>query len=438
MSVVQNIFRNTEDAVKVVTRPSSTALFCIDSDDRYNTYSQRRSNPTYPFQFNIQKNESLFNGFFRRMALTEIRMNWTLPNISTAWGNNQILFTYKVGSGGTPTTYTVTIPDGFYPVAGRTGIAEALQSRLASLVLGFQVNLNSEESDEITFSKPIGIDGYFKFDPISATANTRQLYDMLNIPPSSSAPVAGGYWQFMTTGIPNMRATEYVDVVCSQLTYNQDLKDASSSQITRDMMCRIYTDDSTSSQALQVVNNYSGTTTGSVAISSLTSQNGNVVVFTVAGSVPLPDDVYGSIVVMSGITGGSGWNTSGRLITGDITSPYTITIIYDFTPIGTPSFGGSPLVTLYQTLVSQSIPQVTWDSRVNGVTPFVLYRQFPFPKQIRWDKSMPIGNVTFTLYDDQGRNIQDIWTQAYPPTTPTGTAYANSFVWNASLLLSED
>jgi hypothetical protein len=75
---------------------------------------------------------------------------------------------------------------------------------------------------------------------------------------------------------------------------------------------------------------------------------------------------------------------------------------------------------------------------VNGVSPFVIYRQFPYPKQIRWNNKMPIGNLTFELYDDQGRNIQDLWNSAYPPATPEGLAYANSFVWNATMLISED
>ena len=80
----------------VVTRPSATALLCIDSDDRYANYGVRRTSPTYPFGFTIQKNESILNGFFRRLALTEFRLNWTLPNIAQAWGNDQLLFKWKL------------------------------------------------------------------------------------------------------------------------------------------------------------------------------------------------------------------------------------------------------------------------------------------------------------------------------------------------------
>ena len=76
------------DAVTV--RPSATAILAIDSDDRYPNYLVRRTNPSYPFSFPIQKNQNILSGFFKRLALTEFRLNWTLPNISQVWGNNVI------------------------------------------------------------------------------------------------------------------------------------------------------------------------------------------------------------------------------------------------------------------------------------------------------------------------------------------------------------
>jgi hypothetical protein len=38
--------------------------------------------------------------------------------------------------------------------------------------------------------------------------------------------------------------TNYVDIVCANLTYNQALKDSSSSKITRDIIARIYLTES--------------------------------------------------------------------------------------------------------------------------------------------------------------------------------------------------
>jgi hypothetical protein len=41
-------------------------------------------------------------------------------------------------------------------------------------------------------------------------------------------------------GLPDLRRYRYIDIVSSQLTYNQDLKDAATTQIVRDILCRWY------------------------------------------------------------------------------------------------------------------------------------------------------------------------------------------------------
>jgi hypothetical protein len=443
---VANFIRNSEEqeGEAITTRPPASSLFCIDSDDRYSNYGQRRSAPTYPFRFTIQKPESLLNGFFKRLALSEFRMNWTLPNISSAWGNNQMIMKWRIGA--TPQTDAViTIPDGFYPVQA---IADALDEIISSITPGFQVSVGDKNDDTLTFvgdqSGANEISFYFtavttptttgvNYSPV-INANCRQLIDMLNIPAYTT------FQNVISTGIPNMRPMDYVDVVCSQLTYNQELKDSTSALITRDMITRIYLDDMTKSQAFFVTNNYSGTATGTLTPTSLTSISGNVAEFVVsatpAGITP------GGRVAVAGLTGGSAWNGTGTVIAVDTSTPFSVVIAYDTAPTGTPGFAGSPTLTFFTTLQSISSPQTTWDDRVNGVTPFVIYRQFPVPKQIRWNKKMPIGNVTFELYDDQGRSIQDLWNLAYPPSNVgggiRGVQFANSFVWDCSILVSED
>ena len=55
MQTAQSISKaQNEDKSETVTiRPAATSLFCIDSDDRYKDFAQRRSRPTYPFRFTI-------------------------------------------------------------------------------------------------------------------------------------------------------------------------------------------------------------------------------------------------------------------------------------------------------------------------------------------------------------------------------------------------
>ena len=64
----------------VTVRPSSSANFPIDSADRYASYNARAAAPTGPYTFTIAKNESLLNGFFKRIALTEILCQEILQN----------------------------------------------------------------------------------------------------------------------------------------------------------------------------------------------------------------------------------------------------------------------------------------------------------------------------------------------------------------------
>jgi hypothetical protein len=497
------------------TRPSATAVLAIDSDDRYSNYRQRRNFPTYPFSFNIQKNENILSGFFKRIALTEFRLNWTLPNISVAWGNTALILHYKIGAGNDFET-NVILPDGFY---NAQEMASELQSQIRNIIPGFQVVISDRDDDTMTFNPPPNYTIFIE----SLDKPTRELVDMLNVPTQTflylktisggsqignqvlyTVPngttgfkvgmavqvvgITGGtgwnvssyltpvivvaipsattvllqyqtaptgspsnfttgridnmYYPVIQSGIPNLRPMDFFDLICNQLSYNQDLKDSSSAPITRDMISRIYLDDSVGSQSIFNTNIYSSTAISS-AITSISSNNLDEVVFLVAN---IANFTIGSQAVISGLVGAvppatplANWNTTVEIINIVASTGTTgyIDVIYPVVPGGVPTDFTSAIISSYSQ-TSFSTPQTTWDDRVNGVSPFVIYRQFPYPKQIRWNNKMPIGNLTFELYDDQGRNIQDLWNSAYPPATPEGLAYANSFVWNATMLISED
>ena len=90
----------------VTMRPSSTALLTIDSEDRFQNglipdasgrvivpatgYPLSRyllslpkaANNVSPYNFTIVKNESVMNGFFTRIGLTEVVFHWGVPNIN--------------------------------------------------------------------------------------------------------------------------------------------------------------------------------------------------------------------------------------------------------------------------------------------------------------------------------------------------------------------
>lgn len=498
----------TAQSDAITVRPSATAILGIDSDDRYQDYLQRRTSPSYPFSFNIQKNEALLNGFFKRIALTEFRLNWTLPNLSIAWGNTVLTLHYKISAGNDFAT-TVIIPDGFY---GAQELADELQNQIRNVITGFQVLISDRDDDVLTFNPPATYTIFFE----SQGSRSRELVDMLNLPtqnflflktisagvrtgnqvlytvPNGTAgfkigmsvqvvSITGGtgwnissyltpvkviaipsattvllqyqtapsgtptdfttgridnmYYPIVQSGIPNLRPMDYFDVVCNQLSYNQELKDSTSAPLTRDIISRIYLDSGTSSQAIFNTNIYSQSQL-SQPITAIT-QNIDEVIFSVANTTSY---TIGAQATIEGLAGGDAttknWNTIVEIIA--ISSGASITVLYPTapTPAIPTTFTNAKIIS--NALSSFSTPQTTWDDRVNGITPFVIYRQFPYPKQIKWSNKMPIGNLIFELYDDQGRSIQDLWNSAYPPTGDVGFGYANSFVWNATMLVSED
>ena len=333
-----HLFRDASEVEdKAITiRPSSTAVFGVDSDDRYSDFATRRTNPSYPFSIGISRNESLLNGFFTRLAVTEFRMYWTLPNIGAVWGNNTLTYYESV----TPAQHTITIPTGFYDMQDLMGVIEALVQ-----AQGFLPNFIALANADGSSSYSTGDPNLFYWVP--PTSKTRTLYDMLNLVNTSPAPTPATSQQ---GGVANLKPTDYIDVISPQLTYNQELKDGSTAPTVRDMLVRIYLDDGNRTPRKTITNLF---TAGGVA-------NGT------------------------------------------------------------------------------QVPQYDPSDTITGSVPFMLYRQFSQPKQVLWNKAQPIGNLTFELFDDQGRSIQSLWSSVLSVTSPQGQYYANSFVWNMTLLVTEN
>jgi hypothetical protein len=320
----------------ITVRPSTTAVFGVDSDDRYKDYAVRRTKPSYPFSISISKNEALLNGFFTRLAVSEFRMYWTLPNIGAVWGNNTLTYYEEV----TSAAHTITIPPGFYDLQTLMSVIEALV-RADGFLTAFIATAN------VNGSTSYGSGNTDTFYWVPPTTKTRTLYDMLNLVNTLPTPTAATTQQ---GGIANLKPTDFIDVVSPQLTLNQDLKDGSTAPTVRDMLVRIYLDD------------------------------------------------------------------ANRQFTR------TQTNLFDAS--------GNP--------AGHQVPQYTPDDGITGTSPFMLYRQFPYPKQVQWNNTQSLGNLTFELYDDQGRSIQDLWNAIQAPTTPAGAFYANSFVWDMTLLITEN
>lgn len=286
----------------VTTRPSSTANFLIDSVDR--------DQDAYPSSGNFQivKKNSIFNGFFNRMAVQEVVLDWGIPNISSVTGNDEFVVSYDDGVN-PPVIHTATLPAGFYDV----------QQALDTIVS--QLNISVGVAAFVITSGNTGV--YMGIDQVLVPGGTFEIMDTDLGTEIFGEVVGTAPAQSFVILAPRILPLRYLDIVCNQLTYNQELKDGDTSEKSRDVLYRWY----------------------------------------------------------------FAWDTETS---------------YD-------SYGFPVL---------------------QGYRAFIQRRLIAFPKQIRWNTSQPVGNLTFQVYDDNDDLVD-------PTVYPVAEGGAE-MEFQMSLLLSED
>ena len=223
-------------------RPSATALFSVNSADRFRNYAEERDGTTTPYDFVIRKQENLLSGFFSRIAVSEIQFNMTLPNVQGS--TTQIVVDTIVGGVPTETIIDFSAEEGFYTPAE---FATAFQNviRLIPGMAGFTMVYGLDNQpifvydtnslNTISFS-PVDESGTFPY------GNDRiQLFDMLGFKTGVNDLVS-----ITNSGEPTFfQKYRFFDFVSTILTGNQALKDATSAPIDRNVLCRLYVEDGT-------------------------------------------------------------------------------------------------------------------------------------------------------------------------------------------------
>ena len=189
----------------------STANLYIDSLDRDTT---RFPDST---DFLINKPSNIMTGFFTRLALNEMVLDWALPNIQATYGNNT--FTATISA----TTNTVTVPDGFYTVKQ---VLDALV-----LLLNASPGFSGFSITTSTYGSGASLTNSADW---SFTATT-----LSNALGMLSGTVPAIRSKFVLS--PKLLPSAYYDFVCDNLTALQDLKDSTTSSITnRNVLFRWY------------------------------------------------------------------------------------------------------------------------------------------------------------------------------------------------------
>jgi len=261
----------------ITQRPPSTALLCIDSEDRHKDYAASRAAtqasglPNSPYDFTIQKNQSLMDGFFTRLGVSEIVFPWVIPNINDR--TNKMFITLWDSSGSVPVfvrTEILELPRGFYtPAQLAAAIEPIVNAEFTELAGGFEINYGVDPFTPVVFGSTTANGNAFgystgspdwrvTFDPM--TPNTaaypygpqvKQLFDLLGFNNAQTAPLTAYDTSVGAGGYTLCQAIRYIDIVCTQLVNNQAVKDTMSQVIARDVLCRIYINSPTDQSTVQ-------------------------------------------------------------------------------------------------------------------------------------------------------------------------------------------
>lgn len=202
----------------------STSAFMIDSADREDTNLTVSSG-----DFTIVKTTSLNNGFFTRMAVQEIVLDYGIPNISSLNENNTLYITYNIGAGNV--SASVVLSTGWYTVKEAL---DTIVSKLNTLIGAgtFQI-VSTQGRTSLGMVNPLHT---FRIDAVGPNGEPNILGADLFSENQGGLLFRSEFFVIA----PSLLPYRYLDFVCNQLTYNQKLKDNDTSPATRDVLYRWY------------------------------------------------------------------------------------------------------------------------------------------------------------------------------------------------------
>jgi hypothetical protein len=178
-------------------RAPSTANLYINSLDRVDGTSSTN--------FVINKSQNILTGFFTRLAVSEIVLDWSVPNIRSGINNE---FSILIGS----TQTDVLLDTGFYTVKQCIdAISTALNTALGASTFSIVANARGASL-------------------VKATTNFQILDTPLSIQLNCQINEVGTSFAFFS---PFLLNDKYIDFVSNTLTYCQDLKDSSTASTKR-------------------------------------------------------------------------------------------------------------------------------------------------------------------------------------------------------------
>jgi hypothetical protein len=232
----RDVMRQIQDQRGVDIRLPSYAMLGVSSSDRYKTNGERAFGRVSPYNFAVQSPQNFLTGFFTRLALTELKFNWTIPTI-TAY-NDGMGIIFRVNGVGPPIAGGIVVPAGQWHTPTTLAAVVQAEVRLVNPALAnFTVVADPNTGAFTAQTNTLTTFHFIPTVPDNQRPRQTTIYEMMNWIDNI---VGGNDATQQFSGIPTMLPTQYVDIVCSQLSYNQDVKDADTSTVSRDLLARIY------------------------------------------------------------------------------------------------------------------------------------------------------------------------------------------------------
>jgi len=213
-------------------RQPATAILTVDTADRL---ARTKVNDLY-----INKQETLVQGYFTRLALTELNFNWDIPNVNAYNNTMNLVFYYAPGLF---FPLKISIAENFYGMADlATAVQNALNSAIAAVpVLAPLYTMNFIVEPENRQFRLVNTNGSAKKFGISPLGKVEKgstdLCDVMGFATADPAVEAN----IVQSGYATMLYTPYFDIVSRQLTKKQNVRDSGTSDTTgQNLLARVY------------------------------------------------------------------------------------------------------------------------------------------------------------------------------------------------------
>ena len=202
----------------VPQRPPASAELVMDSLDRYTDPFERLTGQIPANDFTISRNQALLYGYFTRLAITQILLEYRIPTITPR--NNTLVLTTSPAQN----IYTVTLPEGFYSA---TSLAAAIEQAVLALpgnpFAGFTATAGNDFGG-ITLDSPgvqFIVDAQYNNVP-EDIYNASRTAITVGATPANLTTAANT----QVLGAPQLTYTRYIDLVSDRMTKFQRVKDA--------------------------------------------------------------------------------------------------------------------------------------------------------------------------------------------------------------------